>query len=315
MKFVTYRHDAEVRSGVLDGGDRIHPLGGGEGLVRLLEAPGRLEHSGADALSREEGVLELGSVQLMAPIPNPPTIRDFMTFESHFQGCRGPANPIPPQWYEVPRFYFTNPYAVIGPSDPVPVPPGSSMFDLELEVACVIGAAGSDLDPEEAENHIFGYTILVDWSARDLQIDEMQVGLGPAKGKDTATTLGPVLVTADELEPYRRGTSFSVQMRAEINGKLLGTDRLDNMAFSFGDMVAYASRGTEVRPGDVLGSGTCGNGCLAEMWGRYGFDDYPALKAGDIVSVAVEGIGAMNLNIVAGVEQKPIRPARRGSPA
>ena len=95
----------------------------------------------------------------------------------------------------------------------------------------------------------------------------MQVGLGPAKGKDTATTLGPVLLSAYEREPHRHGTSFALDMRAEINGKLLGGDRLDNMAFSFGDMIAYASRGTEVRPGDVLGSGTCGGGCIAEMWG------------------------------------------------
>ena len=151
MRFVTFRHGTEVRTGVLDGSDSIHPFGAGEELVRLLGVRGRLEHSGADALARDHGLFELGSVQLMAPVPNPPTIRDFMTFESHFQGCRGPENPIPPQWYEAPRFYFTNPYAVIGPSDPVPIPPGSSMFDLELEVACVIGTAGKGLAPDEAE--------------------------------------------------------------------------------------------------------------------------------------------------------------------
>lgn len=184
------------------------------------------------------------------------------------------------------------------------------MFDLELEVAAVIGSAGKDLDPNEADARIAGYTILVDCSARDLQINEMQVGLGPAKGNDTATTLGPVLVSADELERYRHGTSFALDMRAEINGKLLGGDRLDSMAFSFGDMIAYASRGTEVRPGDVFGSGTCGGGCLAEMWGRYGFDDHPALEPGDTVSVSVEAIGTMSLHIVAGEEPKPIPRAR-----
>ena len=143
----------------------------------------------------------------------------------------------------------------------------------------------------------------------------MQVGLGPAKGKDTATTLGPVLVTADDLEPYRQGTSFSIEMKAEINGKLLGKDRLDNMAFSFGDMIAYASRGTEVRPGDVIGSGTCGGGCLAEMWGRYGFDDYPALQPGDTVSVEVEGIGSMKTEHCRRRQAELIPPARSGPPA
>jgi 2-keto-4-pentenoate hydratase/2-oxohepta-3-ene-1,7-dioic acid hydratase in catechol pathway len=313
MRFVTFRDHTGVRAGVLDGTDHIHPFAPGEQLVDLLGEDGRLQASGAAALARSEGVVELDSVHLMAPVPNPPTIRDFMTFESHFQGCRGPDNPIPAQWYDAPAFYFTNPYAVIGPSDPVPVPPGCSMFDLELEVAAVVGSGGRDLDPEHAESHIAGYTILVDWSARDLQINEMQVGLGPAKGKDTATTLGPVLVSADELEQYRHGTSFAIGMSAEINGQPLGNDRLDSMAFSFGEMIAYASRGTEVRPGDVLGSGTCGGGCLAEMWGRYGFDNHPALKPGDTVSVAVEGIGSMSLEVVAGSDLKPIAPARARS--
>jgi 2-keto-4-pentenoate hydratase/2-oxohepta-3-ene-1,7-dioic acid hydratase in catechol pathway len=310
MRYVTFRDDTGVRAGVLDSTEHIHPFAPGERLVDLHGEEARLQASGADALSRNEGVVDLDSVHLMAPVPNPPTIRDFMTFESHFQGCRGPSNPIPAQWYEAPAFYFTNPYAVIGPSDPVPVPPGCSMFDLELEVAAVVGTAGRDLDPEDAESHIAGYTILVDWSARDLQINEMQVGLGPAKGKDTATTLGPVLVSADELEPYLSGTSYAINMSAEINGQPLGNDTLDSMAFSFGDMIAYASRGTEVRLGDVLGSGTCGGGCLAEMWGRYGFENHPAPKPGDTVSVAVEGIGSMSLKVVAGSDPKPITPAR-----
>ena len=185
MRFVTYSDGTGVRAGVLDGTDHIHPFSRGVQLVDLLGVPGLLQDSGAAALAMEDGVVPLDSVRLMAPVPNPPTIRDFMTFESHFQGCRGPTNPIPARWYDAPAFYFTNPYAVIGPADPVPVPPGSSMFDLELEVAAVIGTAGSDLHPDDAATHIAGYTILVDWSARDLQINEMQVGLGPAKGKDT----------------------------------------------------------------------------------------------------------------------------------
>ena len=136
----------------------------------------------------------------------PAAVRDFVTFEEHVEGVRrsvdGAAG-VPEQWYAAPTFYFTNPYSIIGPADDVPVPPGCRAFDFELEVAAVIGRPGRDLTPEQARDHIVGYTIFNDWSARDLQSAEMRVGLGPAKGKDTSTTFGPWLVTADELEPYR----------------------------------------------------------------------------------------------------------------
>ena len=151
----------------------------------------------------------------------------------------------------------------------------------------------------------------MDWSARDLQFAEMEVRLGPTKGKDTATTLGPVLVTPDELAPWRTETAYDLAMAVEINGRRLGEDRWSSMAFSYADMVAYASRGTDVRPGDVLGSGTCGGGCLAELWGRQGFDVHPPLRPGDLVTVTVEQLGTMSTRIVQGVEPRPIPPARR----
>ena len=217
-----------------------------------------------------------------------------------------------PRWYEAPAFCFTNPYAILGPADEVPIPPGSRLFDLELEVAAVIGRAGRDIRPDDADAHIAGYTILVDWSARDLQFAEMQVRLGPTKGKDTATTLGPVLVTPDELQPWRTDTAYDLAMTVQINGKQLGQDSLSAVAFSFAEMIAYASRGTEVRPGDVLGSGTCGSGCLAELWGRQGFDAHPPLRAGDVVTVIVEQLGSLTCHITEGVQPIPIPPARRG---
>ena len=147
----------------------------------------------------------LSQVRLLAPV-QPGAVRDFVTFEEHVEGVRRSvdnAAGVPEQWYAAPTFYFTNPYSIIGPADDVPVPPGCRAFDFELEVAAVIGRPGRDLTAEQARDHIVGYTIFNDWSARDLQAAEMRVGLGPAKGKDTATTLGPWLVTADELEPYR----------------------------------------------------------------------------------------------------------------
>lgn len=213
----------------------------------------------------------VSQVRLLPPL-QPPSVRDFVTFEEHVEGVRRSIDGVSgaqDAWYDAPTFYFTNPYAVIGAHDDVPVPPGSRALDFELEVAAVIGREGRDLTPEQARDHIIGYTIYNDWSARDLQSREMQVSLGPCKGKDTATTLGPYLVTADELEPYRDSDGFlRLALTAEINGEVVGKDLLSNMSWTFEEMTAYASRGTYVRPGDVLGSGTCGNGgCLAELWG------------------------------------------------
>jgi 2-keto-4-pentenoate hydratase/2-oxohepta-3-ene-1,7-dioic acid hydratase in catechol pathway len=176
----------------------------------------------------------------------------------------------------------------------------------------VIGRDGSSLPPETAGAHVFGYTILNDWSARDLQRREMKVNLGPAKGKDSATTLGPWLVTADELEPYVDQDGFlAVDMRVSVNDVGIGQDLLSNMCWPFPELVSYASRGTWVRAGDLLGSGTCGNrGCLAELWGRNGRLDPRPLQPGDTVEMTVEGIGTIRNTVVAGVELPPVAPAR-----
>jgi 2-keto-4-pentenoate hydratase/2-oxohepta-3-ene-1,7-dioic acid hydratase in catechol pathway len=313
MRFVTYLDDGLDRVGVLDD-DQVRPLETGATMLDLLRG-GTLREAGERALSSTRTTRALSEVRLRAPIPDPPTVRDFMTFERHVEGTAklaGTDATVPDRWYEAPAFYFTNPYAVLGPGDDVPLPPGSRLFDLELEVAAVIGRAGRDLHPDDADDHIAGYTILVDWSARDLQFDEMQVRLGPTKGKDSATTLGPVLVTPDELAPWRTDTAYDLAMTVEINGEQLGRDRWSSMAFSYGDMVAYASRGTEVRPGDILGSGTCGNGCLAELWGREGIDARPPLQPGDVVTVTVEQLGALTTRITTGTEPVPIPAARRG---
>ena len=154
-----------------------------------------------------------------------------------------------PEWYQAPTFYFTNPYALVGAHDDVAVPPGSQRFDFELEVAVVVGRDGASLTPEQAREHVFGYTILNDWSARDLQAREMKVNLGPAKGKDSATTLGPWLVTADELEPYRDDDGFlALDMRVSVNDVEIGQDLLSNMGWPFEELISYASRGTGSAP-------------------------------------------------------------------
>src|SRR5690606_5061094 len=171
---------------------------------------------------------------------------------------------VAPEWHQAPTFYFTNPHTIHGPGQELR-PPVCEKLDFELELAAVIGAAPagsgnegfSNLTAAEAASVIFGYTIMNDWSARDLQAREMKVRLGPAKGKDFGTVLGPWIVTADEFEPFLDAEGF-LQIRAEVrvNGELIGEDLVSNMGWPFPELVAYASRNSRIVPGDVLGSGT-----------------------------------------------------------
>ncbi|WP_405390968.1 fumarylacetoacetate hydrolase family protein [Streptomyces sp. NBC_01102] len=317
MRFATYEHQHRHRVAVVEEDGTLFPLPGVTSLTTLLAEtdglPGLLA-AGAAALDVPAGP-HVSQVRLLAPL-QPTSVRDFVTFEEHVEGVRRAVDGVagvPEQWYAAPTFYFTNPHAIYGPHDGVPVPPGSAVLDFELEVAAVIGREGRDLTPERARDHIVGYTVFNDWSARDLQSAEMKVGLGPCKGKDTATTLGPYLVTADELEPYRDSEGFlRLALTAAINGETIGEDLLSNMSWTFEEMTAYASRGTRVVPGDVLGSGTCGNGgCLAELWGRRGERTPPPLQPGDTVSLTVEGVGTLTSTVVPGAEPLPLPIGRR----
>jgi 2-keto-4-pentenoate hydratase/2-oxohepta-3-ene-1,7-dioic acid hydratase in catechol pathway len=218
----------------------------------------------------------------------PTSVRDFVTFESHVEGVRRSieGSPgVPEAWYDAPTFYFTNPHALYGPGQPIPKPERCHALDYEMEVGAVVGP---DLE-------IVGYTIVNDWSARDIQAREMQVGLGPAKGKDFATSIGPWVVTADELAPYLTDDGFlDLDCQAFVNGERLGHDRLSHMRWTFAEMVAYAVRDSVVKPGDLLASGTTGGGgCLAELWGRNGERTPPPLEIGDVVRLEVEGIGTL----------------------
>jgi fumarylacetoacetate (FAA) hydrolase len=200
-------------------------------------------------------------------------VRDFYAFEEHVRNAaRVTGRPgVPDEWYEIPAFYFSNPAAIYGPEVEIPFPEGSEALDYELEVAAVIGADGA----------IGGFTIMNDWSARDLQRKEMRIGLGPAKGKDFATSLGPVVVTPDELGDLR------LEMTARVNGEERSRGNLGDMYHSWDAIVAHASRNTELRPGDVLGSGTVGTGCILEH------GDERWLQPGDEVELEVEGLGVL----------------------
>jgi len=310
MRFATYNRDGGPAQAGLVSEAGLHPLPSDVSVLGLVRAglPAALA-AGQRALG--EPAVPLDAVRLLPPL-TPPTVRDFVAFEEHVKGIAGE---VAPEWYQAPTFYFTNPYALIGAHDDVQVPPGCELLDFELEVAVVVGRDGASLSAEQARDHIFGYTVLNDWSARDLQRREMKVLLGPAKGKDFASTLGPWLVTADEFEPYRDSDGFlALDLRASVNGELVGQDLLSNMGWPFEELIAYACRGTEVRAGDVLGSGTCGNGgCLAEVWGRRGRTDPPALHPGDIVELTVEGIGTARNRVVPGLTLPPVRAARARS--
>jgi 2-keto-4-pentenoate hydratase/2-oxohepta-3-ene-1,7-dioic acid hydratase in catechol pathway len=304
MRFATWEDAGVVTAGVVslsdDGTAGLHALPEGTTVLDLVRAglPAALT-AGEAALDGPS--VPVNSVRLLPPL-QASTVRDFVAFEEHVEGVvkgvSGGAGGVPAEWYQAPTFYFTNPYALIGAHDDVAVPPGSQRFDFELEVAVVVGRDGASLSPEEARDHVFGYTVLNDWSARDLQAREMKVNLGPAKGKDSATTLGPWLVTADELEPYRDDEGFlALDMRVSVNGEQIGQDLLSNMGWPFEELISYASRGT--------------GGCLGELWGTRGQAAPPPLKPGDVVEMTVEGIGTVRNTVVEGLDLPPVAPARK----
>jgi fumarylacetoacetate (FAA) hydrolase len=226
--------------------------------------------------SREHAEYRLEEVEFLPPVLHPPSVRDFYAFEQHVKTARaGRGLDVPDEWYRIPVFYFSNPNAIYGPEAEIPYPEGTEELDYELEVAAIIGA----------DQQIAGFTVLNDWSARDLQRAEMRVGLGPAKGKDFATSLGPIVVTTDEFD----GSSGT--MVARVNGEERSRGDLADMYHSWEAIRAQAARNTELHAGDVLGSGTVGTGCILELGdGRW-------LQPGDVVELEVDGIGVLRNTI------------------
>lgn len=310
MKFLSYTLPGQpVRPGVLHDG-QVWELPDAEGLLDVI-ARGL-----ADALEVADTALgssnphALDAVTVRLPF-EPVTFRDFMTFEEHTAGTAG-ANGISKEWFGEPVFYFSNPASFLGPDVDVAAPARARRVDFELEVGAVVGREGSDLSAAGARDHLFGLTIVNDWSARDIQAQEMKVGLGPAKGKDFATSMGPYIVTLDELASARTTDGrYDLEMAVRVNGRQVGNDTLANMSWTFEELLVHASADTRVRPGDLLGSGTAGNGgCLLELEltgaiHAAGIHDLieSYLRPGDVVEMEVERLGSL---------RTMIRPAQHG---
>ncbi len=234
---------------------------------------------------------------MRGPLPEIRSLRDFYAFEQHVKTCRGHRGlDMVPEWYRIPAFYFGNPAGILGHDAPVFAPIGSNALDFELEIACVIGSPARDLpEDDRALDCVAGFTIMNDWSARDLQAIEMKVGLGPSKGKDFATSLGPELVSFDELAVAYRDGRLHLAMTASVNGRILSRGDSGTMHWTWPQVLAHASRDVDLRPGDAIGSGTVGTGCILELtpeavggW----------LKPGDVVELTVERLGTLRNRIV-----------------
>ncbi len=224
----------------------------------------------------EQLVYRHDEVRLLAPVPNPSSLRDFFAFEAHVKkGFEKRGEPMPQEWYEMPVYYKSGHHNILGPGADVAWPPFTKKFDYELEIACVIGR----------DNRIAGYTIMNDFSARDIQRREMKVRLGPAKGKDWATALGPVLVTRDEI-----GDVYNLTMTARINGEEWSRGSTASMHWKFEQMIAFLTDGDFLVPGDVIGSGTVGTGCGLELdrW----------VERGDVIELEIENIGILRNRVV-----------------
>jgi fumarylacetoacetate (FAA) hydrolase len=330
MKLVTFKAEGHAHGGILVG-DRVLELGHafawheresgrasddahvharyGHGVLGFVEHA-HLARPAADAIVEAFGsgrapaalARPLAGLTLLSPIPRPPSMRDGYAFRQHVETARkNRGMEMIPEFDQFPVFYFTNHQAVIGPGDLHVQKRHLERLDFELEAAVVVGSRGRNVPASRADSLIFGLTIMNDFSARALQMDEMKLSLGPAKGKDFATGLGPWLVTLDELTPHAKatpnGTQWDLEMRAFVNGVQVSRGNVKDMNWTFGQILERASYGVTLHPGDVLGSGTCGTGCFLELNGsKITHDQW--LRPGDVVGLEIDGLGRLENRVV-----------------
>jgi 2-keto-4-pentenoate hydratase/2-oxohepta-3-ene-1,7-dioic acid hydratase in catechol pathway len=302
MRFIKARTADGPRIGVLGADDTV-ALSATES--RLEDHLDVLPELGAAILAAPATESRLDELELLAPV-DPPSMRDFMVFEEHIKPAwahqgreRGPDI-----WYEQPIGYFSNVASLRGPRDPVEVPGDSVRLDFELEVGAIVSRTVRSVTPDKAAAAIAGYLILCDWSARDTQFREMEGSLGPLKGKDFASSLGPIFVTPDEIAARRSGNGYDLLMTASVNGREYGRDHWSSAYWSLEELISYASWNSVVEAGALIGSGTCQGGCILELSLRHSQEQFPWLVGGDRVSLAIEGMGSIEATVT---------PAARGA--
>ena len=317
MKIVTYKYNESTHLGLIVN-EKIYSLNSiassmneflqmeEEGMRKAKELEERIKN----ANSNSEGIL-VSESELLAPVPNPPSCRDAYAFRQHVATARRNRGvDMIPEFDQFPIFYFTNHNAILGPTDDILcMPDHMQKLDFELEAAIVIGKKGRNIKAKDADDYIAGYLIMNDMSARALQMEEMRLNLGPAKGKDFCTIIGPYLVTKDELESKKvstadghDGNTYSLNMKCWLNGKLLSKGNMKDMNWTFAEIVERCAYGADILPGDVIGSGTVGTGCLLELNGSHKLEnpDYEPvwLKDGDLIEMEIEGLGKIKNKIV-----------------
>lgn len=324
MKLVSYSEDSDERMGLyIDGkiynlSDNAHSLGEGILPDNMADFLRYGENAMAIATAVDKKIKEsktgiisasVSEKNLLAPVPHPTSCRDGYAFRQHVETARRNRKvPMIPEFDQYPVFYFTNHNAIQGPGKVYCMPDHFEKLDFELEAAIVIGKKGRNIKAEDADKYIAGYMIMNDLSARTLQMEEMLLNLGPAKGKDFSTVIGPWLVTPDELEPYKTsphsghtGNSYNLAMNCKVNGKTVSTGNLKDMNWTFAELIERCSYGVDVLPGDVIGSGTVGTGCFLELNGTGLLND-PSykpqwLQEGDIVEMEITGLGLLSNTI------------------
>ena len=306
MKLISYKENKNIKLGAFEEGkiydlyaidsniadNMLKFLQGGEGQLQLAKAA---VESGNSTLSAED-------VELISPVPNPPSVRDAYAFRQHVATARRNRGlEMIPEFDEIPIFYFTNHHAVFGEGNFSVLQRHTEKLDFELECAVVIGKGGRNISTSDADDYIAGFMIMNDLSARVLQMQEMKLNLGPAKGKDFGSTFGPWLVTKDELESCKQssvdGDRYDLKMKAFVNDIQVSGDTLSNMTWTFAQIIERVSYGVDIFPGDIIGSGTCGTGCFLELNGSK-ITDNQWLNPGDTVSLEIDGLGTLTNNIV-----------------
>jgi 2-keto-4-pentenoate hydratase/2-oxohepta-3-ene-1,7-dioic acid hydratase in catechol pathway len=303
MRFVRVSTSNGPRTGVLRD----------DGVIEVSASPERLsEFFGDDGASLHEfaervqaapaNETSITTAELLQPV-DPVAMRDFMAFEEHVLPSwrRDGMSRGPDVWYERPIGYLSNAAKLCGPTDPVEIPGGSAQLDFELEVGAIVGRTASSVTPEQAGGYIAGFVVLCDWSARDIQFREMTGRLGPFKGKDFASSLGPIFVTPDEIDDVRAGNGYDLEMVSRVNGRIYGADKWSSIYWSLEELVSYASWNSCVEAGSLVGSGTCQGGCILELSLRHGDAEYSWLAPGDLVSLEIDRLGAINASITPSV--------------